>query len=107
MKTIEEIKGQKVWAVDAAYYWSCERCIFKDKDECKNLSCFSIARTDNRNVIFQTYEEEEKTFTLLQINEMLFDFINYYIDLHGIDKRFQLENITIVDEFLKQKIQQL
>lgn len=38
-----------------------------------------------------------------EINELLFDFVNYYIDLHGINKKYYIENETIVEEFLKYK----
>lgn len=104
MKTLEEVNGHKVWAVEDSFHThGCGICMFRNGN--------GICLAPKINCLGKYYipheEEKEKTFTLSQINEILFYFVNYYIDLHGIDKRFQLENRTIVDEFLKQKLEQL
>lgn len=39
----------------------------------------------------------------IELTNLIIDFTNYYIDLHKISKRFKLENLTIVEEFLKHK----
>jgi hypothetical protein len=39
----------------------------------------------------------------LELIKLIIDFTNYYIDLHKINKKFELENSTIVEEFLKNR----
>lgn len=73
MKTLETINGQKVWAVDATH--GCDGCMFKDNPITNTcFQCCDDERPDKRNVIFQLYEEE-KTFTLSQINEVIEEMI--------------------------------
>lgn len=76
MKTIEIVNGQKVWAVDTDGI--CDRCMFEECGMPKHMNCASVFRADKRNVIFQPYEEEqqEKTFTLSQINEVIDEMYN-------------------------------
>lgn len=71
MKTLEEVNGQKVWAVDTDGI--CDGCMYKECGMPKHMNCASVFRTDKRNVIFQPYEE--KTFTLSQINEVIDEMI--------------------------------
>lgn len=106
MKTLEFINGQKVWAVDETLF--CEGCMFRAQEGgCANSGdsdCIGALRTDNRDVIFQPYEEDkqEKTFTLSQINEVIDKMIvkskGSYAMTFGYNSAL---------EALKQKLEQL
>ena len=77
MKTLEEVNGQKVWAVDFNKFTSCsEECVFGSEHfSSNNPACNTCHNFNGRSVIFQPYEEEqqEKTFTLSQINDVIED----------------------------------
>ena len=76
MKTLEEVNGQKVWAVDLGGLDSCSGCVFGSKHYPPlNPACDTCNNFNGREVIFLPYEEElkEKIFTLSQINEVMGD----------------------------------
>lgn len=93
MKTLEFISGQKVWAVDTTE--GCFGCMYNSSLYCNKLhDSLCVHRSDNRDVIFQPYEEEH-------LNSIIYLDENDLNDMNCVDsgKVAQKYGFKYLDDF--------